>query len=84
MPILTAIGLLGVVLVLAAYGLLASGKVAANSNHYQWLNVIGTICILLSLIGQWNLAAFIANAAWLAVGVSALWCNARKRGAENV
>ena len=73
------IGLLGVGLVIFAYALLAAGKLAAASDRYQWLNVAGTACILLSLIGQWNLPAFIANAAWILIGFAALRRNARKR-----
>lgn len=79
--IYTIVGLLGVVLVLLAYGLLASGRVAADSARYQWLNVVGTAGILISLIGQWNLAAFIANVAWISIGGLALIRIYRKKGA---
>lgn len=77
------IGLAGVVLVLIAYGLLASGRVAADSARYQWLNVVGTAGILASLVGQWNLAAFVANVAWIAIGLWALVRIYRKRGAQS-
>ena len=73
------IGLLGVAIVLAAYGLLSSGRLKADEARYQWLNVVGTVCILISLTGQWNLASFVANAAWLMIGLVGLVRIYRKR-----
>ena len=66
--IYTIIGLTGVAGVLYAYGMMTAGKWVANNPRYQWTNVIGTTGILVSLIGQWNLPAFIANAAWITIG----------------
>lgn len=68
----TFIGLLGVATVLVAYGMMTAGKWSAGSARYQWLNVIGTAGILVSLIGAWNLPAFIANSAWIAIGILSL------------
>jgi len=73
MNLVTYLGMAGVVLVLLAYGLLAAGKLLASGARYQWLNVIGTALILLSLSTQWNLPAFLLNAAWLLIGFAALW-----------
>jgi hypothetical protein len=72
MTLFTVIGLLGVAIVLTAYGLLASARLKADDARYQWLNIAGTIGILVSLIAQWNLASFIANAAWLCIGMIGL------------
>jgi hypothetical protein len=69
----TLIGMLGVVIVLIAYGAMTAGRLASASKKYQWLNVVGTACILVSLIDQWNLPAFIANAAWIAIGIFSLF-----------
>lgn len=66
--LLTAIGMVGVVLVIAAYALLSSGRLRADEVRYQIINITGTVGILLSLITQWNLASFIANTAWLLIG----------------
>lgn len=70
--VLTAIGMVGVVLVIAAYALLSSGRMRADEARYQVINIAGTVGILLSLITQWNLASFIANAAWLLIGLVGL------------
>ena len=71
--VLTAIGMVGVVLVIAAYALLSTGRLRADEARYQVINVTGTVGILLSLITQWNLASFIANAAWLLIGLVGGW-----------
>ncbi|MES2985418.1 MAG: cyclic nucleotide-binding protein [Pseudomonadota bacterium] len=72
MTLFTVIGLIGVVGVLAAYGLLSSGRVKADEARYQWLNIAGTAGILISLGAQWNFASFVANAAWLLIGLVGL------------
>ena len=77
----TVIGLLGVLGVLAAYGMMTAGKWPALGARYQWVNVIGTTGILISLIGQWNLPAFIANTAWISIGVFSLIRIYKKRSA---
>ena len=74
-----SIGMGGVLIVLLAYGLLSTGRVAADSARYQWLNIIGTAGILISLLGQWNVAAFVANVAWILIGIVALVRQTRKR-----
>ena len=72
MTLYSIIGLLGVLTVLVAYGLMTSGRIAASEARYQWPNVIGTLMILVSMIEQWNLPAFIANVLWVAIGVYSL------------
>ncbi len=81
MTLFTIIGLCGVVTVILAYGLMTAGKIAAQSKPYQWLNVIGTACILTSLVEQWNLPAFVANMAWISIGFYSLFQLYRKRAA---
>lgn len=74
-----AIGMAGVVLVLLAYGLISSGRMTGEDVRYQLINIAGTTGILISLIAQWNLPSFIANAAWLMVGFVGLIRIWRKR-----
>jgi len=69
---LTIIGLIGVATVLVAYGMMTAGKWAASSAIYQWMNVLGTSCILLSMVVSWNLPAFVANVLWIMIGLVAL------------
>lgn len=78
--LLTGIGLLGVAIVLGAYGLLSTGRWKASEPRYQLLNIAGTAGILISLIAQWNLASFIINTAWLMIGFVGLIRIYTKRG----
>ena len=66
------IGLVGAGLVLAAYGLLSSGKLRADDLRYQLINISGTIGLLLSLIVQYNRPALVLNGFWLAIGLVGL------------
>ncbi len=75
----TAIGILGVIVNLTAYGLLSSGRLQASQARYQLLNILGTTGILISLAVQWNLPSFMANIAWLAIGVVA-WVRIVRKG----
>ena len=80
MALFTIIGLIGVATVLVAYGMMTVGKWAASSAIYQWLNVLGTSGIMLSLIASWNLPAFVANTLWIMIGLFSLVRIYRKKG----
>ena len=66
------IGLLGVALILLAYGLLQLERINPKSVHYSAFNGIGAILILISLIYSFNLASFIIEIAWLVISVFGL------------
>ncbi len=68
----TIIGIVGVVVNLTAYGLITSGRLGTGDARYQLLNIFGTCGLLISLIAQWNLPSFIANVAWLMIGIIGL------------
>lgn len=69
---LVIMGLLGVAINLVAYALLTSGRLLASDARYQLINILGTGGILLSLLAQWNLPSFVANVAWLIIGMAGL------------
>jgi hypothetical protein len=69
----TGLGLVGVVVVLVAYGLLTSGRLRAEDVRYPLLNLLGALLLLVSLIAQWNLAGFIANSMWFLIALVSLW-----------
>ncbi len=58
------IGLIGTLLVLAAYFLLSTGRVASASYRYQVMNLLGA----LTLIGY-----SIALSAWAVLALNAVW-----------
>lgn len=77
--VLIALGMLGTVTVVGTFAAVSAGKLQASSARYQWLNVLGTAAVLLSLIVQYNRPSFILNSAWLAIGVFSLVRIYRKR-----
>ncbi len=83
MSIFTLVGFIGIAINLIAYAMLSSGRLKASEARYQLMNITGTVCILLSLVAQWNLPAFIANLAWLLIGLLSLarilWLAKRSR-----
>lgn len=63
------IGNLGVLLILATYLLLQIGRMSAESLLYSAANGAGAVLILISLLFNFNLSAFIMEAAWLVISV---------------
>ncbi len=74
------LGLVGVFLVLAAYLLLQLEKVSATKLPYLIANGLGSFLILLSLIREFNLSAFVIEIAWLMISLYGLTrCLKRRR-----
>jgi hypothetical protein len=62
-------GYLGVALVLLAFFQLQERKLQRSGLVYQLTNILGAIGVMLSLgFGNFNLAAFIMQVAWLLIG----------------
>ncbi len=70
------VGMCGVVIVLVAYVLLNIGVLNQYSLRYQWMNILGALMILFSLIEHWNIATFFIEVAWIVIsliGVIKIW-----------
>jgi len=61
------LGIIGVVLIVATYMLLQLEKLSATSFIYSATNGLGALLILVSLIYEFNLSAFIIEAFWLLI-----------------
>ena len=61
------LGIIGVVLIIATYMLLQLEKLSAASFLYSATNGLGASLILVSLIYEFNLSAFIIEAFWLLI-----------------
>jgi len=62
-------GYIGVALVLLAFFLLQERKLQGSSLTYQLMNILGAVGMMLSLcFGNFNLASFIMQVAWLLIG----------------
>lgn len=63
------LGGIGVIMILAAYALLESDIFTSKSMRYFMLNGTGAALVLLSLIKDFNLAAFLLEVAWLGISI---------------
>jgi hypothetical protein len=73
-------GGLGVALIVVAFLLLQLERVASNGLAYLIANAAGAALILLSLLYEFNLSAFLMEAFWLAISLLGL---ARRLSARN-
>ncbi len=63
------LGIIGVVSIVATYMLLQLEKLSATSFLYSATNGLGASLILVSLIYEFNLSAFIIEAFWLLISI---------------
>jgi hypothetical protein len=66
------VGNLGVVTILGTYLALQIGRLDARSPAYSALNAIGAGSITISLLFEFNLSAFLVEAAWTIVSLYGL------------
>ena len=66
------VGIAGVVLVLLAYLLLQTGKLASTTASYSLLNLLGSLAILVSLFYAFNLSSLVIQIAWIAISIYGL------------
>ncbi len=71
------IGNVGIVLILYAYWALQTDRLSSKSRSYNILNALGAAGILISLIFDFNLSAFLIEIAWLAISLYGLLRAAR-------
>jgi hypothetical protein len=57
-------GLVGVLLILSAYGLGQFGRLKMDTAPALLMNLIGASLVLISLLFRFNLSAFVIEAAW--------------------
>ena len=64
-----AVGTLGVLFIVIAYGGLQFSLMRAESLVYSAINGLGAALILVSLIVEFNFAAFLMEAVWLILSI---------------
>ncbi|HUF05695.1 MAG TPA: hypothetical protein VMM38_16155 [Aridibacter sp.] len=63
------IGAVGVAVIIVTYLLLQSGRIDSRKPLYSVLNAVGALMILVSLVFDFNLAAFIVEFFWLLISI---------------
>ncbi len=59
------VGIAGTLMVLAAFFLLQAGRLSGTGLIYQLLNLFGAGGVLVSLLGQFNMAVFLLEVVWV-------------------
>lgn len=67
------LGNVGVVLIIIDYLLLQLNRIRSNSLSYSLLNALGASLIIISLISNFNLSAFIMEAVWVIISLFGLY-----------
>lgn len=73
------IGMSGTALVVGTYFLLQFDRIDAKSFAYNFLNLLGAVLLLLSLMVHFNLASFVIELFWIAASLVGLY-KVYKRG----
>jgi len=67
------VGLFGVTIILIWYFLLQVGKCNANDLMFSIVNAVGAICILFSLMYEWNFPTVVIECAWLLISLYGIY-----------
>jgi hypothetical protein len=73
------IGFFGVFAFLFAYLFLTFDLMNSNGLAYLGLNLFGSVCIIVSLLDQWNFPAFIIELLWAAISLIGIYRNLRQK-----
>ena len=63
------IGLVGVIIITIVYFLLLAEKMSADHWPYSFVNALGALMILFSLMFKWNLASFAMEGTWFLISM---------------
>lgn len=79
--IIDGIGMLGTLLVVLAYYLLQLERTDPRGLTYNVINLVGALCLLLSLCFHFNLASFVIEIFWIVASLIGLWKYRRRQSA---
>jgi hypothetical protein len=77
--LLDLIGNVGVVLLMLTYLLLQLNKLSSNGLAYSLLNIVGASLIIVSLLVNFNLSAFLIEAFWVLISFIGIYRYVRLR-----
>ncbi len=66
------VGMVGVIIVVITYFLLQSEKIDSKGFLYSFLNAVGSLLVVYSLLYNWNLASFILEFFWILISLYGL------------
>jgi hypothetical protein len=71
-PFVEVVGWIAALLILAAYGLLSSGKVDGKSALYHWMNVVGAVGFVINSGYNGAFPSAVLNVIWIGIGIFGL------------
>ncbi|HVX36009.1 MAG TPA: cyclic nucleotide-binding protein [Hyphomicrobium sp.] len=74
-----AVGVVGVLLYLVSYFLLQIERLRFDDYSYLVINMLAAVLIIVSLVSQFNLSAFLVEALWVIISVVGI-IRRRQRG----
>ena len=77
------LGNIGVVLIIIDYLLLQLNRISSNSLSYSLLNAAGASLIIISLLFNFNLSAFVMEATWVLISLFGLYRYFRSPATES-
>ncbi len=77
------VGMAGTLLVVVAYCLLQLERTNPRGLTYNMLNLVGAICLFISLCFNFNLASFVIEIFWIAASLLGLWKYWQRRPGTN-
>jgi hypothetical protein len=78
------IGMIGVSLVLSAFGLLNMNKVTSSTMMYQLMNLLGSMLLLFSLCFHLNIASVVIEIAWMLISLVGIYRALKKKRSESI
>ncbi|MCL1633183.1 hypothetical protein M2650_00765 [Luteimonas sp. SX5] len=73
------VGILGALLVLAAFYLLQARRISGTGLVYQLMNLFGALGLLTSLYGKFNVSVFVVQTVWVAISIYGMVHSVRNR-----
>ncbi len=73
------LGFLGMACIVLAYFLLQIGKYDIHSIGYQFLNLLGAIALIISLLVYFNLGSFLIEVFWIIITLYGIAKNLKKK-----
>lgn len=67
--IVDILGYIGMVVLLASFGLISMNKITANHASYQWMNLIGSIFLMINTYYYGALPSALLNLVWLFIAL---------------
>ncbi len=71
--LLEAVGWAGAGLILISYILLSNGRLDGQSRIYQWINVFGSVGLVINSFWNGAIPSVALNIIWMAMGLFTLW-----------